>query len=106
MKSVLIVLIGFLLLVSPFISSSRPPAGPILRVEHINKSNGGTEVELQPMLSPRFSAFVEEGELKQGEVIRCEPKSRYVGTDEKGNKHHIIVLQCGDKVLLLREVQF
>jgi hypothetical protein len=78
----------------------------MLRVEKINRSKEGTEVQLQPMLAPRFAAVVETGDVTQGEVIRCDAKQRYMGHDDKGNQTHVIVLQCGKRVLLLREVQF
>jgi len=94
-----------ILLISPLLCLSKSP-GPMLRVEEINKSSKGTEVQLQPMLVPRFSAVVEEGDLKPGEVIQCEQSQRALGTDDNGNKHHVIVLKCGGKVLLLREVRF
>jgi len=96
-----------ILLVSCLPSLSTPSdRNPVLRVEEINKSSKGIEVQLQPMLAPRFSAVVEEGDLKRGEVIQCKQSQRALGTDEYGNKHHIIVLKCGKKILLLREVQF
>jgi hypothetical protein len=98
---------AFILLVSSLPSLSKSSdRNPVLRVEEINKSSKETEVQLQPMLAPRFSAVVEEGDLNRGDVIQCEQSQRAQGTDEYGNKHHIIVLKCGKRVLLLREVRF
>jgi hypothetical protein len=79
---------------------------PVLRVKRITKASKKTEVELQPMLTPYFSAYVENGTLKEGEVIRCEPKARYTGKDDHGAPHYTLELKCGDRVLLLKAVTF
>lgn len=99
--------LGLILLLSPLFCWSQARAGnPVLRVESVRKSANGTEVNLQPMLAPQLSAVVETGDLKQGDVIRCNPTTRYTGNDKHGDRHHIIVLKCGDRVLLLKEVNF
>ncbi len=78
----------------------------VLRVKHVTKSNHGTEAELLPMLPPRMSAYVEMGTLKEGEVIQCKQTTRYTGRDEHGDTHRIVVLKCGEKVLLLKGMNF
>jgi hypothetical protein len=95
------VLVTILILSLPLLADN-----PVLRVKRITKASKQTEVELQPMLTPYFSAHVETGTLKEGEVIRCEPKTRYTGKDDHGAPLYILELKCGDRVLLLKAVTF